>query len=67
MLTGALENFTRDEAAEIIESYGGKASGSVSRKTAYVLAGENAGSKLNKARELGVEILNESQFMELIK
>ena len=67
VLTGALENFTRDEAAEIIESYGGKASGSVSRKTAYVLAGENAGSKLNKARELGVEILNESQFMELIK
>lgn len=67
VLTGALELFTRDEASEIIEKYGGKASSSVSKKTSYVLAGENAGSKLTKAQELGIEIITEQQFMEMIK
>ncbi|MCM1149815.1 MAG: NAD-dependent DNA ligase LigA [Butyricicoccus sp.] len=67
VLTGALELFTRDEASEIIEKYGGKASGSVSKKTSYVLAGENAGSKLTKAQALGIEIITEEQFREMIK
>ena len=52
VLTGALEKYTRDEASEIIEKFGGKTSGSVSKKTTYVLAGEDAGSKLTKAEEL---------------
>lgn len=67
VLTGTLEGYTRDEAAAIIESYGGKASGSVSKKTSYVLAGENAGSKLTKAEALGVEVITEEQFREMIK
>ncbi len=67
VLTGALDNYTRDEASEIIEKFGGKVSGSVSKKTAYVLAGEDAGSKLTKARELGVEIITEADFNEMIK
>ena len=54
MLTGELSGYKRDEAAAIIESYGGKASSSVSKKTSYVLAGEHAGSKLKKAADLGV-------------
>ena len=58
---------SRDEASAIIESFGGKASGSVSKKTSYVLAGEAAGSKLTKAQELGIEIINEDQFREMIK
>lgn len=62
VLTGALENYTRDQAKEIIESFGGKVSGSVSKKTSFVLAGEDAGSKLVKARELGVEIIDEETF-----
>lgn len=62
VLTGALEKFTRDQAAEIIENMGGKVSGSVSKKTSYVLAGEKAGSKLDKAQSLGVEIINEDMF-----
>ena len=66
VLTGALEKYTRDEAAGIIESYGGKVSGSVSKKTAYVLAGENAGSKLIKAESLGIEIITEEQFADMI-
>ena len=66
VLTGALEKYTRDEAAGIIESYGGKVSGSVSKKTAYVLAGENAGSKLIKAENLGIEIITEEQFADMI-
>ena len=67
MLTGALQNYTRDEASAIIERYGGKASGSVSKKTSYVLAGENAGSKLTKAQELGVPIISEEEFAEMIR
>lgn len=67
VLTGTLQSFTRDEASAIIESYGGKASSSVSKKTSYVLAGENAGSKLTKAETLGIKILSEEEFAELIK
>lgn len=67
VLTGTLTNFTRNEAQEIIESYGGKTASSVSKKTTYVLAGEAAGSKLKKATELGIEIINEDQFAEMIK
>ena len=67
VLTGALEKFTRDEAGEMIEKRGGKAAGSVSKKTTYVVAGENAGSKLRKARELGIPILTEDEFLELLK
>ena len=67
VLTGALEQFTRDEAAAIIESFGGKASSSVSKKTSCVLAGENAGSKLTKAESLGIKIINEAEFADMIK
>lgn len=67
VLTGSLENYTREEAGEIIEKLGGKVSSSVSKKTSYVIAGEEAGSKLTKAQELGVTILNEAEFMEMIK
>ena len=67
VLTGTLEGFTRDEATEIIERFGGKASGSVSKKTDYVLAGKAAGSKLTKAQTLGIPILTEAQFREMIK
>ena len=66
VLTGALTMFTREEATEKIELYGGKASGSVSKKTTYVVVGENAGSKERKARELGIPILSEEQFLNLI-
>lgn len=67
VLTGELSNYKRDEAASIIESFGGKASSSVSKKTSVVLAGENAGSKLQKAQDLGVKIIDESEFEEMIK
>ena len=67
VLTGTLSTYGRKEAQEIIESFGGKASSSVSKKTTYVLAGEAAGSKLKKATELGVNIINEDQFEEMIK
>lgn len=67
VLTGTLENFTRDEASEIIEKLGGKTSGSVSKKTSYVLAGEDAGSKLTKAQSLGIPVITEAQFDEMIK
>ena len=66
VLTGALSKFTRDEATEKIEMFGGKASGSVSKKTTYVVVGENAGSKEKKAKELGIPILSEDDFLELI-
>ena len=66
VLTGALENYTRDEASEIIEKFGGKTSGSVSRKTTFVLAGEEAGSKLAKAEALGVKVITEEEFKEMI-
>lgn len=67
VLTGALQKYTRDEAAAIIESFGGKTSSSVSKKTSFVLAGENAGSKLTKAQSLGVPILSEEEFDEKVK
>ena len=67
VLTGALTRFTRDEATEHIERFGGKASGSVSKKTTYVVVGENAGSKERKARELGIPILSEEEFLEMIQ
>ena len=67
VLTGELSNYKRDEAAAIIESFGGKASSSVSKKTSVVLAGENAGSKLQKAIELGVKIIDEAEFETMIK
>ena len=67
VLTGALSKFTRDEASAIIESYGGKASGSVSKKTSYVVAGENAGSKLTKAQSLGIPVLSEEEFAAMIQ
>ena len=67
VLTGALTKFTRDQATERIEAYGGKASGSVSKKTTYVVAGENAGSKERKAKDLGIPILTEDQFLEMLK
>lgn len=67
VLTGALTMFTRDEATEKIELFGGKAAGSVSKKTTYVVVGENAGSKERKARELGIPILSEEEFLEMIK
>ncbi len=67
VLTGTLSRFTRDEASAIIESFGGKASGSVSKKTSYVLAGENAGSKLTKAESLGIRILSEAEFEDMIR
>ena len=67
VLTGTLEKFTRDEASEMIEARGGKSAGSVSQKTAYVVAGEAAGSKLRKAQELGIPVLTEEEFLELLK
>lgn len=67
VLTGALSKFTREEATEKIELFGGKAAGSVSKKTSYVVVGENAGSKERKARELGIPILSEDDFLQMIK
>ena len=67
VLTGSLEKYTRKEAEDIIEKFGGKTSGSVSKKTDYVLAGDEAGSKLAKAEKLGITVINENQFEELIK
>ena len=65
VLTGTLESFTRAEAEELIERFGGKASSSVSKKTSYVLVGANPGSKLTKAESLGIEIISEEQFREM--
>ena len=67
VLTGALEMFTRDDATEKIELFGGKVSGSVSKKTTYVVVGENAGSKERKARELGITILSEEEFLKMVE
>ncbi len=66
VVTGTLENFSRDEIKELIENNGGKVSGSVSKKTSYVIIGDNPGSKADKAAELGVKIINEKQLMELL-
>ncbi len=67
VLTGALERFTRDQATAMIEERGGKAAGSVSKKTTYVVAGEAAGSKLRKAQELGVPVLTEEEFWDMLQ
>ncbi len=67
VLTGALTRFTRKEAEEIIERLGGRASSSVSKKTSFVVAGENAGSKLDRAGELGIPVLSEDEFLEMTK
>src|SRR5690606_35447640 len=67
VLTGTLPTLTRQDATELIRRYGGKVSGSVSKKTDYVLAGEEAGSKLVKAQELGVTILHESELLVMIR
>ncbi|MBE6036658.1 MAG: NAD-dependent DNA ligase LigA [Clostridiales bacterium] len=67
VLTGTLEKYTRDEASAIIESFGGKTAGSVSKKTGYVLAGKEAGSKLKKAQDLGITILTEEEFEAMIE
>jgi DNA ligase (NAD+) len=66
VVTGTLEHFSREEVEKLIKQLGGKVTGSVSKKTNYVVVGENAGSKLDKARELGVETINEAQFEKLI-
>jgi len=65
VLTGSLEKYTRDEVSEIIENFGGKTSSSVSKKTDYVLAGEDAGSKLRKANELGIKVITEQEFEDM--
>ena len=67
VLTGTLPTMTRDEASSLIKERGGKVSGSVSKKTSYVLAGEEAGSKLTKANELGITVIDENKFLEMIK
>lgn len=67
VLTGTLSKYSRTEASDIIEKFGGKTSGSVSKKTTYVLAGEDAGSKLTKAQSLGVAVITENEFEEMIK
>jgi DNA ligase (NAD+) len=67
VVTGSLEGFSRDEAKEAILTRGGKASGSVSKKTDYVVVGDNAGSKADKAEELGVPVLDEAGFRRLLE
>ncbi len=67
VLTGTLTRFTRDEASDMIEKRGGKASGSVSKKTSYVVAGEKAGSKLRRAGELGIPVLTEEEFLQMLE
>ena len=66
VLTGTLEKYTRSQASEIIEELGGKVTSSVSKKTDYVLAGKEAGSKLEKAKSFGVRVINEAEFEEMI-
>ena len=67
VVTGTLPSLGRKEAAELLEKHGAKVSGSVSKKTSYVLAGEEAGSKLTKAQELGIRIISEEEFNNMIK
>ena len=64
VVTGTLEKFDRKQIEDIIVNLGGKASGSVSKKTSFLIAGENAGSKLDKAKELKVEVISEKEFIE---
>lgn len=66
MLTGTLPNLKRNEAQELIEAAGGRVSGYVSKKTSYLIAGSDAGSKLNKAEELGVMVIDESGLKQLL-
>ena len=66
VLTGSLENYTREEATNVIEKFGGKVSSTVSKKTNYVIAGEEAGSKLTKAQNLGIDVLTEQEFMQML-
>ena len=66
VLTGSLEHYSREKASEIIEKMGGKTSSSVSKKTDYVLAGKDAGSKLKKAQELGITIISEEEFITML-
>ena len=66
VITGTLPDMTRDEAKTLIEQNGGKCSGAVSKKTSYVLAGEEAGSKLTKAQQLGVTVISQQQLIEMI-
>jgi DNA ligase (NAD+) len=66
VLTGTLAHFTRDEAKKMIEDAGGKVTGSVSKKTEYVVAGADAGSKLDKAKELGVRVIDEKELEQLV-
>ena len=66
-LTGKLETLTRDEATKIIEDLGGNVSSSVSKKTSFVLLGTDAGSKYDKAKALGIKIVSESEFLELVR
>jgi DNA ligase (NAD+) len=65
-VTGTLKNYGRDDIEQLIKQLGGKATGSVSKKTHYLVAGDNAGSKLAKAQELGVPVLSEEEFEKLI-
>ena len=67
VLTGTLPSLTRAEASEMIEKQGGKVSSSVSKKTTYVLAGEDAGSKLTKAQKLGVSVISEEDFLKMME
>jgi DNA ligase (NAD+) len=67
VLTGSLESLTRDEAQARLETLGHKVAGSVSKKTDYVVAGADAGSKLDKAKDLGVAVLDEAQFVEFLR
>ena len=67
VVTGTLQSLGRKEAAGLIEQQGGKVSGSVSKKTRFLLAGENAGSKLSKAQELGVQVISEEEFLAMLK
>ena len=67
VLTGTLEKYSREQASDIIENFGGKTSASVSKKTNFVLAGEEAGSKLAKAEKLGIRVISEQEFEDMIK